>query len=271
MRAAASFLAGLACVAAWPAANALRAEVAPLQAPAYTASSIVNGASALPGPLAPNTIVTVYGTNLCFSTRALAANDIRDGRVPTLLPQTGVRVLIGGVPAPLYFVSPKQINFLVPPDLVPGNVELQVIRDGVAGPEIKLRVESAAPSLFQLDETTPIVVASDGAIVSSQRPARPGDVVILFATGLGPVVPPTTGGEIPKGATPLANSKRFALLWDSQIAPAQNILYVGLAPGFPGLYQINFRLPPSPAGSRIPLRIAYDDLASQDTLSIPVN
>src|SRR5215472_6971027 len=82
------------------------------EGPYYTSESIVNAADNQSGGLAPNTIATMYGTGLAYTTKAITNADIHDGMLPTVLPGTGVRVLIGGLPAIIYFVSPGQINFL---------------------------------------------------------------------------------------------------------------------------------------------------------------
>ena len=66
-------------------------------APSYSAASIVNAADNLAGPLAPNTIATIYGTGLAYGTKWLTPDDIRGGVLPTVLPGTGVRILVGGV------------------------------------------------------------------------------------------------------------------------------------------------------------------------------
>src|SRR5260370_14519924 len=58
-------------------------------APSYSAASIVNAADNLAGPLAPNTIATIYGTGLAYGTKWLTADDIRGGLLPTVLPGTG--------------------------------------------------------------------------------------------------------------------------------------------------------------------------------------
>src|SRR5207302_7358154 len=100
--------------------SVLRADTsANREAPSYSGSSIVNSADNQPGPLAPNAIATIYGTGLAFVTRAINAQDIRGGLLPTILPGTGVQVLVGGLLASIYFVSPTQINFLVPSNLLP--------------------------------------------------------------------------------------------------------------------------------------------------------
>src|SRR5207302_7350226 len=96
-------------------------------APVYSAESIVNAADNQTGTLAPNTIATVYGAGLAYGTRALTADDIRGGVLPTALPGTDVRVIIGGLPANLYYVSPTQINFLVPANLLPGKTTFKLV------------------------------------------------------------------------------------------------------------------------------------------------
>src|SRR5438132_9456815 len=101
--------------------SVLRADTsANREAPSYSGASIVNAADNQPGPLAPNAIATLYGTGLAYITKAISPQDIRGGLLPTILPGTGVRVLVGNLPANIYFVSPTQINFLVPSSLLSG-------------------------------------------------------------------------------------------------------------------------------------------------------
>ena len=100
--------------------------------PNYTTQSIVNAATQTVEALAPNALATLYGTNLAFSTRAVAATDIVGGTMPTSL--DGVGVWINAIPCSLFLISPTQINFLVPYELTPGIVSVLVARDGQAGP-----------------------------------------------------------------------------------------------------------------------------------------
>src|SRR5882762_2389531 len=139
-------------------------------APSYSAASIVNAADNLPGPLAPNTIATIYGTGLAYGTKWLTADDIRGGILPTVLPGTGVRILVGGVPANLYYVSPLQINFLVPPNLLPGGSGVQVVIDGMGGPVIPIQLAAAAPALFQLDAQNAVTTRDDGSAITPNKP-----------------------------------------------------------------------------------------------------
>src|ERR1700694_270877 len=113
---------------------------APHTTPTYSTASIVNAADNQSGPLAPNCIATIYGTGLAYTTRALAASDIRNNALPTVLPGTGLRVLVSGIPAGIYYVSPTQINFLVPANLLPGPADIQIALDGLAGPDILVQL-----------------------------------------------------------------------------------------------------------------------------------
>src|SRR5277367_58753 len=103
-----------------------------VQAPSYTTAGIVNAASYSGDALAPNTIASIFGTNLAFKTGIVSSSDFQNGGLP--LTFANVTVYVGGLAAGLYFVSPKQINFLIPNILLPGSTTLAIVRDGVAGP-----------------------------------------------------------------------------------------------------------------------------------------
>src|ERR1035438_1259627 len=81
-------------------------------APFYTAAGIVQAASQTAGILAPNTIATIYGTNLSWTTHAVTNADLNGQALPTSL--DGVNVYVGGLLSGLFFVSPSQVNFLIP-------------------------------------------------------------------------------------------------------------------------------------------------------------
>src|SRR5882757_553199 len=93
--------------------------------PYYTADSIANSAASVTGLYAPNTFITIYGQNLAYTTRALALSDIAGDKLPTVLGGTGVHVLINNIQADIYYVSPTQVNLLVPTSLIAGPAVLQ--------------------------------------------------------------------------------------------------------------------------------------------------
>lgn len=237
--------------------------------PFYTAGSVVNSADNQPGKFAPNTIATIYGVNLARGTKALTPDDIRGGVLPTVLPGTGVRVLVGNLPANLYYVSPGQINFLIPPNLLPGAFEMQVTLDGLAGPAIPIQLAAAAPALFQAGTEMVIAVRTDGSLITADTPAKPGDLVIVFATGLGQTIPPVAYGLVPQYAAPLKQLAAFRVVLDGTVLDAAAVTYAGIAPGFAGLYQINLVLPASTGGNP-EIRIGIEDALSRPGLRIAV-
>lgn len=238
-------------------------------APFYSAASIVNAATNQPGALAPNTIITIYGEDLSWETRALTASDIDGTALPTKLPGTGVTVLVANVPAPIYFVSPGQVNVLIPSNLRPGKARLQLARDGRAGPEVEITLASAAPALFLAQEATAVVTRADGSIVGRDDPAHPGEIVVLYATGLGPTSPETPYGMIPTGAAQLERLADFRVLLGGREVDPRLVLYAGAAPGFAGLYQVNLWLPDN--APRDPqVRLALGDAVSVTGVLLPV-
>ncbi len=246
-------------------------------APSYSGAGIVNAASNVPGPLAPYTIASLYGSELSFSTRALTGGDVRLNQLPTEL--DGVRVLVGGQAAQLYYVSPQQINFLVPYNLgakFPTEVSLIVARHGIRGPEVRIRLEETAPALFLLDAETPVATAvrTEGdqkrwIVISKDEPARADEWITLWATGLGRTEPPVAWPYLPGQAFPIVNWRRFQVLLDEAPLGAERIQYVGVAPQFGGLYQINLRLPADLEG-RPEIRIAVGEAISPSGLRLPV-
>jgi uncharacterized protein (TIGR03437 family) len=242
----------------------------PRVAPVYSAASIVNAADNQSGQLAPNAIGTIYGVNLAYSTAAVSPNDLHGGVLPVVLVgASDTTVLINNSPTALYYVSPIQINFLVPPDLLPGPVSLYVAVDTWRGQSIQLTLAAAAPALFQLDSTNAVATRADGSVLTPSSPAEPGDVVELWATGLGPTVPPAIGFTLPTAAAPLIVGANLSILLDGTPVSSTAIQYAGVAPGFAGLYQINLALPAS-TGQNPEIRLQLDGASSVPGVDLPV-
>lgn len=239
-----------------------------IPAPFYTSSSIVNAASFKAGPLAPNTIASLYGRDLAFGTRAVSNKDLIDDILPTTLQGTGVRLLINGQLTFLYFVSPTQINFLVPPNLLPGPKQIQLVLDGRAAESVRIDLNSVSPALFLADPETALATRLDGSVVTPQHPATPGDIVILYATGLGATRPRLPVGQMPSGIAWVERRADFQITLNDEAANAADILYAGAAPGFAGLYQINLRLPAS-IRANPQIRIGFGDAMSPTGIRLP--
>jgi uncharacterized protein (TIGR03437 family) len=199
-----------------------------------------------------------------------------DGRWPTRIPGAGVQVLLGGgTPAHLSFVSPAQINFLTPASRAPGPTTLRVVRDGVVGPSIDIVFNDVSPGLFQNDSIA-VATHADGSTINNDAPARPGEAVILTATGLGQTVLPLDAqddGRIITSVDPSTRRiQRFAelaiTLDDSALDPSR-ISWAGLATGFAGMYQINFQLPDD-VGPNPQIRVWIGDQSSPPGVKLVV-
>lgn len=213
-----------------------------LSFPSYTASSIANTAANQAGLYSANTLISIYGTNLSTGTQAVSGADVRGGSLPTSLGPAPVRVLLDGQFASMYFVSPTQVNALIPTNLLPGLVTLQVVLSGRAGPPVTLRLEESAPALFEAAGRAVIATHGNGPPITADSPAVPGEVVVLYATGLGPTVPQTLPNRIPTAAARLTTSA-FQVWLNGVAVPRERILYAGVTPGFAGLFQVNLQLP----------------------------
>jgi uncharacterized protein (TIGR03437 family) len=235
--------------------------------PFYTADSIVNAATQTAVALAPNAIATIYGTDLAYSTRAAAASDVIRGAMPTEL--DGVQVWFNAQPCPLFYISPGQINFLIPYRAVAGTASIVVTRDGVAGFPVDLQIHDTSPGLFLWGDNQPVAIHLDGQLISDELPALPGEIVVIYAGGLGHTTPDITGGHLATAAFPISFGPQLQVLLDGVPCPPGGILYAGLAPGFAGLYQINLQLPPdAPPNPEIQLSIGED--SSPGSIRLPI-
>lgn len=226
------------------------------QAPVYSGASIVNAATNEPGPLAPLALVSLYGKDLAVVTRAITPDDVRNGQLPTTLIGTGVIIAVDNIAVPILFVSPGQVNFLIPGNVRTGRRLLRLLTNGKAGPEVEIQIAESSPGLFPLAENAVIATRPDGSLVTPESPASPGEWLVIYAAGLGATQPAITGLMIPSAAASISARSRFAVLLNDVPVPDDHIFYAGLTPGFAGLYQINCRLPAdTPANPEIRLRL----------------
>lgn len=183
--------------------------------------------------LAPGALFSIFGSGL--SAAPIAATT-------TPFPSTlgGTEVLVAGKPVPLLYVSPTQVNGQIPWDTsAPDAAQLTVRTGGTESAVFLFSVYVAAPSLFADAQMHPLVFNANWEPVTE---AKPGDVVILLATGLGATTANPASGE-PGPADPLATLVgRFTV---SNGLPSEQ-LYVGLVPWAVGVYQINLRILDAP-------------------------
>lgn len=246
-------------------------------APSYSASGIVVSTTYQPGPFAPNTIVTVFGSDLAYSVEAASSLNIVSNLLPTRLARVQVLAMRGqlGTPLPLHYASPGQINFVLPGSAVPGDLDICVVREGISGPVVRIPLQDVAPALIPLETGWLTATHADGALVTPSHPARPGEWVVLYATGLGPTVQRLRDGEVPGLQPPsiagyaIARLEEFRVLFAGRPLERARIYYAGLTPGVTALYQVNAQVPEdAPADPEI--RIAIGERSSQEGLKLPL-
>jgi uncharacterized protein (TIGR03437 family) len=231
-------------------------------APSYSAASLVNCSSFSPGPFAPNSVVALFGTELARGT-AVGSGPL----LPTELANT--RVYVDDMHAPLYYVSPGQINLVIPHWIKPGERTLRVVHQGQSGPDITITLVDAAPGLFAGDSKFAVATHADNTIVSPETPARAGEVIVLYAIGLGKTNPSPPAGDPPYRAAPIADLAGLRVSLGGAVVDPSRILYAGQSPNTVGLYQINFVVPESP-GTDPEIRVTIGEHGSVEGLKLAV-
>jgi uncharacterized protein (TIGR03437 family) len=234
-------------------------------APSYTAASIVNAGNYAPGPFAPNSILTIFGSGLARSSQVLTAGDIQGGILPTELNYT--RVYVDNYPAPLFYVSDGQINFLVPGNQSTGDARIRVAMQGNAGPEVTVTIAAAAPALFTTPAGLAIATHADNSLITADAPTRANEIIVVYATGLGKTAPNPATGAIPQYAAQILALADLKVSVGGAVLSADRIKYAGLTPGSAGLYQINLAVPDS-SGTDPEIRVAIGGQSSAPGLKL---
>jgi uncharacterized protein (TIGR03437 family) len=216
--------------------------------------SIFNAASYAPitNSVAPGEYVTIFGTG--FTTGNASATTL-----PFSKHLNGVQVTVNGQLAPLQFVSPTQINLLVPSVTTQSYATFQVFNNGVPSNKVTVYNNLTAPGIFtftSLDGTYPpalgpaAVLHQDYSLVTQDNPAVGGETLQIYVTGLGSVTPPVADGAAAPLNGPISYVDEFnagTIMMDIMDPNGQDlgadVTFAGLAPGLAGLYQINFVVP----------------------------
>lgn len=259
-------------------------------------SAVRNGASfAVNAPLAPGSFASVLGSSF-------GPQDQLTGFPATSF--GGVSVTFNGIKAPLLHLiaSAGQIDLLVPSELPEGgSVAVKVATPDGASPDFTVRMAAAAPGVFYVPSLAnpsrynaaalfantawsvmPDALAQELKIPGNCRaarinaaaicgePARPGDSIQIYVTGLGKTIPPlATGAVAPANGNPLyLTAQPPAVTIGGVPAP---VLFSGLAPGYAGLYQLNVLVPSAaPAGDDIPLAVTMPNGQSDASTTIAI-
>ena len=224
---------------------------------------------------APGSWIEIYGSNMATDTRLWATSDFSGNNAPTSLDNTVVT--IGGQLAYLDYISPGQVNVQVPSTAPTGTQPLVVTSGSNVSQPQNITVSATAPGLFapqQLriggnqyvgalfpDFATWVLPPSTVTGFTSHR-AKPGDNIILYGIGFGPVTTNLPAGQI-AGAGNTLPTGSFQISFAN--TPA-TVNYAGLTQGSVGLYQFNVVVPNVPANDLTPVTFTLGGVAGKQTL-----
>jgi len=222
------------------------------RAPSLPSSGgVLNGASLLDG-VASGAWLAIFGNYLSPTARNWTQADFNGNNLPTSLDD--VRVTIDGKPAYVYYVSPTQVNVLAPKDPTTGPVAVQLTNANGASDVVTVTKQAVAPAWFAYsqqggryaaaqDGLTYALIGPAGLLgpATATRPATSGEVITLYATGLGDTNPPYPDGQIIQTPLPLAALPQVSI---GGVAAA--VQYAGIIDA--GVYQINVTVPQIPSG-----------------------
>jgi len=218
--------------------------------------------------IAPNTWISITGTNLAANTRSWALADFVNNQLPIALDGTSVK--INGQNAFVFYISSTQINVLTPPNLGSGPAQVQVTVSGVSSATYTVLASPVSPAFFVIGGS-PYVLAThaDGSLIGpatlypgSTTPAKPGETIVAYANGMGPTSVPVVAGSLNQSGVlnPLPAIQVGGI--------TANVRFAGLTS--PGLYQINLDIPPGLAAGDYPLLATLSGTPTQSGTLITI-
>ena len=204
---------------------------------------------------AQGAIASASGTDFSAPWREFSGVLDETGKLATVL--NGTCLEVNQKRAPLFYLSAEALHFQIPVDAGLGEGNVQVIRgcdtpEAVRSTLATYQVAAVQPVFFLFTDDPPaaaalhtdatLVAPADSVAGKPSRSALPGDVVVLFGTGFGPVTPPYATGELAAEPRPLASTNVRAMIGDLEV-PSADLLYVGAVPHAVGLNQVTLRIP----------------------------
>lgn len=230
--------------------------------------------------LAPGSWMEIYGTNLANVLSQTwgsgGTSDFKGNLAPTAV--AGTTVTIAGLPAYIDFVSPGQVNAQVPSGVPTGPQPVVVTTAGGSSVATTITVNPVepgllAPAVFNLpagqyvaavfpDGFTFVLPPFAGAPTAR---AKPGDTIIIYGVGFGPVTPDSPAGQI------VTQSNQLQATFAASFAgtPA-TVAFSGLTGGYLGLYQFNVVVPNVAASDSVPFTYSLNGVSGPQKLVIAV-
>jgi len=215
---------------------------------------VLDNVTSVPGDaVSQGDVSIVKGEQLSFSPYTPAPS------YPLTTTLGGTTVLVNGVAAPLYYTSYAQVAFQMPYETAAGTAQVQVKRDdGTISNTVTVKVVAHAPRLLAVFNQNGSVNLPDGS-----TPTHRGEVIVIYAFGLGPTNPVAVSGA-PAPGDPLAqvSDPLFVSFGDSLFGANVRPAFAGLTPTFAGVYQINVVVPDAVPNGPVNLSVGYSETRS---------
>jgi uncharacterized protein (TIGR03437 family) len=240
--------------------------------PVISSNGVVNAAG-FQNTISSGSWVAIEGTNLSTTTRLWTSTDFVNGAFPQQL--DGVSVTINGKTAFVEYVSPTLVNVQAPTDASTGPVAVQVKNAAGVSPTVMANLQTVSPAVFLWNGKYAATTRPDYSYVgpanlfpgATTTPAKPGDVVVFWVTGLGPASPAVPAG-VNTPSDQLYNTANPVTVLIGNIQA--NVIASVLTPGNAGLYQIAVTVPPSAPDGDLPVSLQVNGVQSPDGVVLTV-
>jgi uncharacterized protein (TIGR03437 family) len=238
-------------------------------------AAVVGTATYLP-KAAPAAYCSILGSGFTDQPAMVWNSFVNGSTLPTSV--GGISVNVNGVPAYVEYISPTQVNFLLPSSAAPGVANVDLITP-IGVMTSTLEIDAVAPGIFTYalkgvvyassvfaGLSSVVYVAAMGALPGyASRPAAAGDIIELYATGCGPTNPAAPDGVVLTKIYPTANLAAFEVTIAGKTSPVLSADLVG-----PGLWQMNVQIPAGLTGGDQPLVLSVNNVASQPNVRLTV-
>jgi uncharacterized protein (TIGR03437 family) len=205
--------------------------------------------------VAPGEYLALYGTNL-------SAAPIQASGAPFSFSLGNTTVSVSGVAAPIYYASPTEVVIVVPWGVAGDNyAQIVVTNAGAQSNPVTLYLSDTSPGMFTVAQNgigPGSITHANGALVTTANPARPGETVVAYASGLGTATPLPADGAASGGNPPSSTDSAVDVFVGGTETPS--VAFSGLSPNYVGLYQINFVVPSGVSGQ------VYCDIATDSAV-----
>lgn len=208
---------------------------------------------------APGSLVSIYGILMGRTPGDLTG--WQGAKAPSSL--NGTDVMVGGKSAALLAVSGGEVDVQIPADVATGAQQLMVTHAGQTSAPFSIRVAATSPSVFTNGTAALVYRSADGSFITNDNPAKSGDTLWLFSTGLGPTTPALGTGEV------AGQTNRTATVSLTIGGRAAEVVSSQAWPGTIGVYQTVFRVPANVPAGRQPLVLTVGS-GNSNPVQVPI-